>query len=204
VAGWGGASFPEIRKEIASSCPTASGSVKFRPIPPRERLLTQAVFVSLEFPICNLAIVARLQRCRLDCRRFWGSCDLSRVRSPSMGRSLSVMTPPLSRIGPNKGRVKCPSARVCVKRACNSFFAQITRKALAVGPYQVVAMCFGHRRRRIHHDDPRGEGRRGTKRHQPTLIGEAEGARFELADALRRLRFSRPVQSAALPPLRRF
>lgn len=29
----------------------------------------------------------------------------------------------------------------------------------------------------------------------------AEGARFELANALRRLRFSRPVQSAALPPL---
>ena len=32
---------------------------------------------------------------------------------------------------------------------------------------------------------------------------QAEGARFELADALRRLRFSRPVQSATLPPLRK-
>ena len=33
-------------------------------------------------------------------------------------------------------------------------------------------------------------------------LEKAEGERFELSDALRRLRFSRPVQSAALPPLR--
>src|ERR1019366_2418988 len=32
----------------------------------------------------------------------------------------------------------------------------------------------------------------------------AEGERFELSDGFHRLRFSRPVQSATLPPLRHF
>jgi hypothetical protein len=34
------------------------------------------------------------------------------------------------------------------------------------------------------------------------LGGETEGAGFEPANGLRRLRFSRPVHSTALPPLR--
>jgi integrase len=50
-------------------------------------------------------------------------------------------------------------------------------------------------------NNPEENGVSCTTLHQSASKCQAEGARFELADILRRLRFSRPVQSAALPPL---
>ncbi len=80
---------------------------------------------------------------------------------------------------------------------------------LASAPQDLAPDCTQNGRRQRPRRSSQSSSKRGKKAHsrsstqQSASSCEAERARFELAVPVRALRFSRPVHSAALPPLRR-